>query len=182
MSGNLPFPFYSRLKTFFNATTCTSNLLWGVTQYITCFTIQLINNQRNWIIFHKHFCLHLQLKTVFVLFKWWSTFRSTTCTVRCGDQQLCFTHCTYGLLQFGSAESPWNATVIPAGGEGTLFSKPLCSYSEKGMRWSRRCGKRSSIKATSSSSITSSFAIRKDHVGVFSKSVLNHVALTLKDT
>ena len=38
------------------------------------------------------------------------------------------------------------------------------------------------IKARSSSSITSSFAIQKDHVGVFSKSVLKHVALTLKDT
>ena len=94
MSGNLPFPFYSSLKTFFNATTYTSNLLWGVTQYITCFTIQLINNQRNkmeTIIYHKHFCLELQLKTVFGLFKW-LTFRSTTCTVRCGDQQLRFTH------------------------------------------------------------------------------------------
>ena len=180
MSGNLQFLFYSRLKTFFNATTCTSNLLWGVTQYITCFTIQLINNQRNkWKLnhFHKHFCLQLQLKIIFGLFKWWLTFRSTTCTVRCGDQQLRFTHCTYGLFQFGSAESPWNTTVIPAGGEGTLFSKLLCNYSEKGMRWSRMLWKTILIKATSSSSITSSFAIQKDHVGVF-----NHIALALKDT
>ena len=152
-------------------------------QYMTCFTIQLINNKKNWnwIIFHKHFCLQLPLKTVFCLFKWWLTFRSTTCTVRCGDQQLRFTHCTYGHFQFRSAESPWSTTVIPAGGEGTPFSKPLCNYSKKGMRWSLTLWKTILIKATSSSSITSSFTIWMDHVGVFSKSVLNHVALTLKD-
>ena len=37
---------------------------------------------------------------------------------------------------------------------------------EKGMRWSRTLWKTILIKATSSSSITSSFAIQKDHVGV----------------
>ena len=86
------------------------------------------------------------------------------------------------LFQFGSAVSPWNTTVIPAGGEGTSFSKPLWNYGEKGMRWSRTLWKTILIKATSSTSITSSFAIQKDNVGVFGKSVLNHVALTLKDT
>ena len=133
------------------------------------------------IIFH-HFCLQLRLKTVFALLKLWLTFRSTTCAVRCGDQQLRCTHCTYGLFQFRSAASPWTTTVIPAGGEGTSFSKPLWNYGEKGMRWSRTLRKTNLIKARSSSSITSSFTIQKDHVGVFSKSVRNHVALTLKDT
>ena len=166
MSGNLPFPCYSHLKIFFNATTYTRNLLWGVIQYITCFTIQLINNQRNKMV----------TKSL------WLTFRSTTCAVRCGDQQLRCTHCTYGLFQFGSAASPCYTTVIPAGDKGTSFSKPLWNYGEKGMRWSRTLWKTILIKATSSSSITSSFAIQKDHVGVFSKSELNHVALTLKDT
>ena len=85
-------------------------------------------------------------------------------------------------FQFGSAASPWNTTVIPAGGKGTSFSKPLWNYGKKGMRWSQTLRKTILIKTTSSSSITSSFAIQKDHVGVFSKSVLNHVALTLKDT
>ena len=97
----------------------------------------------------------------------------------CGDQQLRCTHCTYGLFQFGSATSPWKTTVIPAGGEGTSYSKPLWNYGEKGMRWSQTW-KTILIKATSTSSITSSFAIQ--NVDVFSKSVLNHVALTLKDT
>ena len=45
--------------------------------------------------------------------------------VGCGDQQLSCTHCIYGLFQFGSAASPWNTTVIPAGGEGTSYLKPL---------------------------------------------------------
>ena len=102
--------------------------------------------------------------------------------VWCGDQQLRFTHCTYGLFPFGIAASSWNTTVISAGGEGTSFSKPLWNYGNKDMRWSRTLRKTILIKATSSSFITSSFAIQKDHVGVFSKSVLNHVGLTLKDT
>ena len=87
-----------------------------------------------------------------------------------------------GLFLFRIAASPWNTTVISAGGEGTSFSKLLWNYGEKGMRWSRTLRKTILIKATSSSSITSSFAIQKDHVGVFSESVLSHVALTLKDT
>ena len=182
MSGNLPFPCYSRLKTFFNATTHTRNLLWGVTQYITCFTIQysLITKETKWKLNHfsQTLLFTVTLKNCFCLLKWWLTFRSTTCAVRCGDQLLCCTHCTYGLFQFGSAASPWNTTVIPASGEGTSFSKPLWNYGEKGMRWSQTIW----IKATSSSSISSSFAIQKDHVGVFSKTVLNHVALTLKGT
>ena len=114
MSGNLPFLHYSRLKTFFNATIYKRNLLWGVTQYITCFTIQPINNQRNKMVteslFTNTFVYSYALKTVFVLLKWWLTFRSTTCGVRCGDQQLRCTHCTYGLFQFGSAASPWNTS------------------------------------------------------------------------
>ena len=91
-------------------------------------------------------------------------------------------HTKYIRPLFGSGASPWNTTGIPAGDEGTSFSKPLWNYGEKGMRWSRTLWKTILIKATSSSSITPSFAIQKDHVGVFSKSVLNHVYLTLKDT
>ena len=159
MSGNLPFPFYSRLKTFLTRllVQVIHYEAWHSTSLVLQFN-SLITKETKWKL--NYFAQTLLFTvTIKNCFKWWLTFRSTTCTVRCGDQQLRFTHCTCGLFQFGSAESPWSTTVIPAGGEGTPFSKPLCNYSEKGMRWSRTLWNTIFIKATSSSSITSSFAI-----------------------
>ena len=60
--------------------------------------------------------------------KWWLT----TCAVRCGDQQLRCTHCTCGLFQFGSVASPWNTTVIPAGGWRYLFLEAVAELRRKG--------------------------------------------------
>ena len=98
-------------------------------------------------------------------------------------------------MRFDVATSNFVAYIVPTASSNSgvrrllgtpqlflLAVKPLWNYGEKGMRWSRTLRKMILKKATSSSSITSSFAIQKDHVGVFSKSVLNHVALTPKET
>ena len=63
-----------------------------------------------------------------------------------------------------------------------LFVEAIVELWRKGYAMEPDVVEKIFIKATSSSSISSSFAIQKDHVGVFSKSLLNHVALTLKDT
>ena len=115
MSGNLPYPCYSRLKTFFNTTTYTRRyVIYYYAWHSTSLDLQfnsLITKETKWKLNHfSHFCLQLCLKTVFDLLKLWLRFRSTSCAVRCGDQQLRCTHCTYGLFQFGSAASPWNTS------------------------------------------------------------------------
>ena len=184
MSGNLPFPFYSRLKKFL--TRPLVQVIYYEALHSTSLVLQfnsLTTKETKWKLNHfsQTLLFTVTLKNCFWSFEMMVNIQ-IHCAVRCGDQQLRCTHCTYGLFQFGSAASPWNTTVIPPGGEGTSFSKPLWNYWEKGMRCSRTLSKTILIKATSSSSITSSFAIQKIHVGVFSKSVLNHVALTLKDT
>ncbi|KAJ8876275.1 hypothetical protein PR048_024185 [Dryococelus australis] len=63
----------------------------------------------------------------------------------------------YSLFQFGSAASLRSTTVVPVGGEGTLFSEPLRNCGNKDIRWLRVC------------------AIHQDHVCVFLKRVLDHV-------
>ena len=91
------------------------------------------------------------------------------------------THCTYGLVQFGSAVFPWNTTVIPAGGEGTSYSKPFWNYSERGMRWSRTV-ENDLDKGDEHLFHYLELCHTEKSCRCISKNVLNHVSLTLKDT
>ena len=74
MSGNLPYLCYSHLKTFFNATTCTSNLIYYAAWNSTSLVLQFnssITKETKWKLNHfsQTLLLTVTLKNCFCPFK-----------------------------------------------------------------------------------------------------------------
>ena len=110
--------------------------------------------------------------------KWLLRFRSTTCVVRCGDQQLRCTHCTYGLFQFVSlvhhSNSCWRWRY--------LLLEAVVELRRKGYAIESDVEENDLDKGDEQLFHYLELRHTERSCLYISKSVLNHVALTLKDT
>ena len=95
MSRNLPFPCYSCLKHFL--TRPLVQVIYYEAWHSTSLVLQfnsLLTKETKWKLNHfsQTLLFTVTIKNWLCLFKWWLTFRSTKCAVRCDDQQLRCTH------------------------------------------------------------------------------------------